>query len=172
MNDPALALARLKEVALPTNAAHLPLLLDDINAKVLTAEAYIQQDRLSDAVSIAGAALESLRASPLRDDYQVLEADASLWLGEAQLRTGAVQLARTNLERALRLRESNDNEKSPQIAQAEISLARCLIELGDLARAKILHKKARDIEATHKELGAQFTNPLNELGSRLAHYRG
>ena len=168
MNKPAEALATLGRVGAPTYAAHLPLPLDELNAKTLMAAAYVEQGKDTDAAAVAGAVLAKLRQSPLRNYYQTLEADASLWLGEAQLDSGDSMSARGNLEHALRLRQTNLNDVSPEIAQVEIALADCHIDLGDLETAKSFYAKAAAVEGAHKELGKQYTEPLKKLASRLA----
>jgi serine/threonine protein kinase/tetratricopeptide (TPR) repeat protein len=166
--NPARALDRLTRITLPRNAAHFPLLLDDINAKIEMTQAHLQQGRTIEALTIAQAALESVQRSPVRLYYQTLEADASLWFGEAQCRAGQLPAARVNLERAVQLRGTNDHENSPRMAQAQIALANCLLASGDRQQAQVLFAKATAIQRSHKELGDQFTRPLRDLRARLA----
>ena len=52
------ALDRLKQVALPRNAPRLPLLLDDMQAKVEMTQAYLQQGLTTEALAYGQAALE------------------------------------------------------------------------------------------------------------------
>jgi TolA-binding protein len=96
-----------------------------------------------------------------------LEADASLWLGEAQCRTGQLPAATVNLERAVQLRETIDDQNSPWISQAQIALADCLLASGNRQQSRVLAAKAAAIQRTHKELGDQFRRPLKELQARL-----
>ena len=168
MNKPTEALATLSHVGKPKYAEHLPLLLDELNAKTLMAAAYVEQKKYSDAAAMAGDVLTKLRQSPLRNYYQSLEADASFWLGEAQLDSGNLNSARINLEHALQFRQTSENEQSPEIAQAEIALANCHIDLGDRETGARFYTKAAAIAAAHKELGRQYTEPLKRLASRLA----
>ena len=88
-------------------------------------------------------------------------------LGQAQQRSGQQQAAQTNLERALSLREANDDKNSPWLAEAQVALAECLVSLGERTRARTLLASAKAIHATHRELGEYFKRPLRELVERL-----
>ena len=166
-HDPSAAVAVLGKVTSPKNASHLLLRLGETNATILLAEAYLQQDRTADALRTAQQALEHIQRSPLRAYYQTLEADAALRLGQAQQRSGQQQAAQTNLERALSLREANDDKNSPWLAEAQVALAECLVSLGERTRARTLLASAKAIHATHRELGEYFKRPLRELVERL-----
>jgi eukaryotic-like serine/threonine-protein kinase len=166
--DATAAVERLAKVASSKNAANLPLGVDEAAARILLSQASLQQGRVADAESNARQALESIAGSPVRDYFQPLEADAALRLGEAQQRAGDAKLARTNLERAVALRAANDDvTQSPWLAEAQIALADCLIELGQRESARTLIGKAAAIEATHRELGEQFRAPLRRVAARL-----
>jgi tetratricopeptide (TPR) repeat protein len=168
-------MARIKEVSVPLNAKARPLFPDAIGANVLLAAAYVEQGESTVAIKTAAAALDEITHSPLRVYYQSLEADATLWLGEAQRRAGNSAAAKVNLQQSLKLRKNNENELSPRIALTEIFLANCLLDLNDRDGAVALQESAAKIEAAHRELGNQYTHPLAELELRLlseSHRRG
>jgi len=157
------ALDLLQRIALPANSAHLPILLDDIRAKIEYAQAYLQQKRPAEALASAQGALESVRRSPLRAYYQTLEADSLLWLGEAQVSGGDSSAATANLEQALRLRQANYDQNSLWIAQVQIALAKCLLVSGNRQRSQTLLASATAIQRTYRVLGNQFKGPLHEM---------
>ena len=162
----AQAIRRL--IVVPPDAEPLPLRLDETKARIMLAGAYLQQGRSADALKEALDALGHIQRSPVRDYYQTLEAGASLVLGQAQARAGDPNAARINLQRALELREANDDKVSPWLAEAEIALADCLITLGERTQAYALLAQAKAIHATHKELGEHLRRPLGDLERRLA----
>jgi serine/threonine protein kinase len=171
MGNPQLAIEELQKITPPSNAARLPILLDDAELKIALAQAYLQEDRASEALASAQAALEVVQRSPLRSYYQPLEADALLRVGQAQSRTGLLPAAKVNLELALQLREANDNEMSPRIAEAQIALAQCLLAAGNSQDAQVLAARAAALEDSHTELGAHFRRPLVDLQFQLATQR-
>jgi eukaryotic-like serine/threonine-protein kinase len=168
VRNPEVAVETLKRIALPSNARQLPLLLDDINAKIQLAQAYLQQDRVVDALDVANAALDHVQHSSLRIYYQTFEADALLWLGEAQSRAGNLSAAGANLERALTLREMSDDQNSPRIAELQVAFANYLFATHHSGQAKTLLAKAEAVQRAHRELGDHFKRPLRELQARLA----
>jgi tetratricopeptide (TPR) repeat protein len=143
-------------------------LLDDTRAKIEYAQAYLQQKRPAEALASAQGALESVQRSPLRAYYQTLEADSLLWLAEAQIVGGDLSAATANLEQALRLRQANDDQNSPWIAQVQIALAKCLLASGNRQRSRTMLASAAAIQNTHRVLGSQFKRPLQEMQTRLA----
>jgi tetratricopeptide (TPR) repeat protein len=167
--DSTEAMERIAKVAPPKNAANMALRADEVAARVLLSQALLQQGRVADAQNNARQALQEVAGSPVRDYYQTLEADAALRMGLAQHRAGDPKAARPNLERAVHLREANDDvAQSPWLAEARIALAECLIDVGQREAARRLTGKAAAIEATHKELGEQFKAPLRRVTARLS----
>jgi tetratricopeptide (TPR) repeat protein len=127
----------------------------------------LHQDRAADAEAAAVQALGDIVRSPLRNKFQALEADAALRLGQAQQKLGDPRRARANLERALELRAAGDAAQSPWLAEAQVALAACLIDLGQREAAQALIGRAGAIQAAHPELGEHLKAPLQRAG-RLA----
>ena len=164
--EAASAIEALDSITAPAYAATLPLRVYDVNAKTLLAQARLHQGRIEEAIASAQDALEQVVASPLRKYYPLLEADAALRLGQAQRAAGEPRSARANLEHALRLREANDDPKSPWLAEAQVIFADCLIDLGERKQAADLLAKAKAIHAAHDELGAHLAAPVSTLAER------
>jgi len=163
------ALEWSEKMVSPKNAASLPLRAEEVSVRVLQAEALSQQGHFTDARRRAQRALDDVVNSPVRAHFQTLEADASLQLGQAQLQSGDPQSARAHLERAVQLREANDDTaQSPWLANAQIALAGCLVDLGEREAAQALIRKASAIERAHAELGRQFRIPLERVTTRMA----
>jgi serine/threonine-protein kinase len=166
------AIETLASVAPPAYAAHLPLDVQEVAAKTLLADARLQQQQVQAAISAAQDAYGKVASSSLRKYYPLLEANAALQLGEAQHASGDLQGSRMNLERAVALREANgDISQNPWLAQAQIALADCLIDLGDRTGAVALVQKAGAIQSTHPELGEHLTAPLQRVAARLSRHQ-
>jgi hypothetical protein len=169
--SPDAAVAALAQMRAPANAAHLPLAVDDISARILKAQALLSLEHTAEAVNTASEALDTIVRSPLRDRFLSLEANAALVLGKALQRSGEVAQARRSLEHALQLRQVDAPDASPWVGEAEIALANCLLDLGERGLARSLLGKAAAIFASHSEVGAQFKNPANALALRLKQSR-
>jgi hypothetical protein len=72
------------------------------------------------------------------------------------------------LSRAVALgTELYDHERSPALADAQIALANCLLDLDERAKAHALLAQAKAIHANHRELGAHLRRPLQDLEARF-----
>jgi serine/threonine-protein kinase len=154
-------------VLAPRDAAALPLQPDDVQATLLLAQMRLQQRRAADAESLAAQALAQLQGSVLRERFVALEAEAQLRLGQAQLRDGRAAAARAPLERALALRAASEDAISPRMAEAQIVLAECLLDLGERAAAQALLAQARRTHGAHAELAPHLVQPLHVAQARL-----
>jgi serine/threonine-protein kinase len=61
-----------------------------------------------------------------------------------------------------------DRDLSPALADSQIALAKCLLDLGHRDQARALLAQAKAIHSTYKDLGEQFRKPLRALEARLA----
>jgi tetratricopeptide (TPR) repeat protein len=136
--------------------------------QLAAASAYLAQGRGDLAKRAAQDVLDHIQQSPVRNYFQVLEADALLRVGEAERRAGDTQDALAHLERALTLRETNDDRNSPWLAEIQIALADCLIDAKQYGRARSLITRAKAIHAAHPLLGEHLRRPLRDVDARLA----
>ncbi len=166
--DSAAAEKLLLAVVLPRNAALLPLRVDEIQAQLGLAQARLLQRRYADAQQLAQQALGQVRQSPLRARFARLEAEASLRLGQARQHSGQAGPARAELEHALALRQATEAAESPWLAEAQIALADCMLDLGERKAARVLLGQARAIHAGNAQLGEHFKAPLVAATARLA----
>jgi eukaryotic-like serine/threonine-protein kinase len=140
---------------------------DETQAQLALAQARLLQGRAADAQQLAQRSLDHLQASPLRERYPLLEAEAALRLGQARQRGGDSQAARADLERAVALRGATGVPASPWLAEARIALADCLIDLGERKAARAQLEQARAAHATHAELAGPDTLALRQVSQRL-----
>ncbi|MCW5656143.1 MAG: protein kinase [Burkholderiaceae bacterium] len=166
--DAAEAERELQAVAAPRDVAALPLQPDDLSARLLLAQTRLLQQRAADAEALAAEALAQLQGSPLRERFIALEAEARLRLGQARLRNGRAAAAREPLERALALRSGHEDAISPRVAEAQIVLAECLLDLGERPAALALLARARRAHGAQAELAPHFVRPLLSAQARMS----
>ena len=165
--DAAGAVERLGGVEPPRHAARLPLQLDETLARIVRVQAHLGQGQVEAAREEAQRALAHVQASPLRERFPTLEADAELRLGQALQHERRPLPAREHLSRALALRVAHDAEHSPWVAEAQVALADCLVDLGDRGAARQLAAQAQAHLSRHAELGEHFKAPLRAVQARL-----
>ena len=165
--DPAAAERELQGVVAPRDAAGWPLQPDDVHAKLLLAQVRLAQQRAAEADTLASQALAQVQGSPLRDRFVTLEAEALLRVGQARQRDGRAAAARAPLEQALALRSANEAAVSPRVAEAQIALAECLLDLQGRAAAQTLLAQAAQAHAAHTELAPHWVQPLRAAQARM-----
>jgi tetratricopeptide (TPR) repeat protein len=112
---------------------------------------------------------DQIAVSPQRPYLKAYEADALLLIGKARQMVAQTAAARPALEGALSLSlELYDADMSPDVADAEIALAKSLAADGHLDEARTLAQRAEHIQATHPALGLQYRKPLRELERALS----
>ena len=114
------------------------------------ARALLALSRPSEAAAAAARVQQRIGAMPERHRPVAVLADAHLLTGQAQLALGQTDAAAPELERAVDLRQRNDLPNSLWLAQAQIALAQCRAQMGQIDVAKRLLQEAR---AVHKTLG-------------------
>ena len=170
----ALATTRKEEVA--RVLASLPGEADPTRPPPTSLGILVERARLSlvmsrpqDAVAISGRARRAIEASPLRPYLKIHEAGAALVEGQGMLADGRPSDALPLLSRAVDLASTlYDRGRSPVLADAQIALAECYLDLNQPADAKPLLVQALAIQVTHKELGEHLRRPLGDLERRLA----
>ena len=124
--------------------------------------------RAEDAVIAARQVLDRVVASPSHEYLKSDEALASLMLGKALRQAVRPSEALPVLTRAVDLlTEQADADRSPVLADAQIALAACDLDLGRTQSARELAMHARGVQALHPELADDYTRALHELETRL-----
>lgn len=133
------------------------------------ADADLAGKRPEQAIELGYRVRTAVEQSPSRIYFKNLEAQAALLEGKGLLLTRRAAQGLPLLQRAVQLgSEVYDPNRSPALADSQITLASCLLDLGRRDEARVLLAKAKAIQATHTELGEQFKKPLRELERRLA----
>jgi len=162
------ALAQLDRVALPSFGAAAYLSREEVTTRLLRARAQLQRARYDETIDEAAKALEAVQHSPVRRYFVAVEAEAEQLYGRALRGQGKSASARIHLERALELLRSHEDALSPRLAQSEIELAQCYLDLRSRSAAQQLEAQARTIDAAHSLLGEHYRAPLRDLQARLA----
>jgi serine/threonine-protein kinase len=123
--DAQAAIDGAHQIRAPADAPRRPLLLDDLGARIVLAQAYTIQNRWDDAVREARAALDTVQRSPLRSYFRPLEADALLALGSALRGAGDERSACPLLDAAVNLRGALEDAASPRLNQARRERSAC-----------------------------------------------
>jgi eukaryotic-like serine/threonine-protein kinase len=132
-------------------------------------EIALADGRTDEAIQYAGEMRRWLEASSMRSYFKRYEAPAALDEGKGLLLAGRTPEALPLLQRAVQLgSQIYDPDQSPQLADSQIALGTCLVNLGRRDEARALLTRAKAIHATHPDLGEQFKKPLRELELRLA----
>jgi serine/threonine-protein kinase len=156
------------------------LLAKDVFAKIATSTSraridLIARERLAlangdpkTALALALASIAEIEGGPNRDYLGFHRYSSYQTAGKALLMLHQAKEAEVKLRIALQLADSLfDPRQSPKLAETEIALAQCLLDLQQAAEAKSLAARARAIHTAHKELGEQYRQPLRELERRL-----
>jgi tetratricopeptide (TPR) repeat protein len=124
--------------------------------------------RPQNAVDEASRVRKVIEQSPSRAYFKTYEAQAALAEGKGLMGQNRPADALPLLKRAVALgSEVYDHDRSPALAGAQVELAECLIDQREPAQARALLAQAKVIYAYHRELGEQFTLPLNHLEHRI-----
>jgi serine/threonine-protein kinase len=146
-----------------------PNFLARLEQMVRSSEILLSQGEAEKAIAQAA----EVRVRELTDEDRIYlktyEARATLVEGKAHLLTRQTSQALPLLEQAVALtKQLYDAKQSPALADAEIALAGCYLDVGDRQRARELLANAKAIHATHKQLGERYKKPLRELEARFS----
>ena len=136
---------------------------------LLIAAIRLQPDSTQARVFLAKIESRLPQASESNPTEQAAESTAQryLALGELYRLVGKPREAHKYLEQALQLRQRIDFADSPWLAEVQVSLANCELDMGQNTAAARLFEQAKAIYATHSELGAYLRRPLRALEARL-----
>ena len=168
-----LAAGHTSEAAAALDALHPPvpqdgtLSLDAVKLQASKAEVALASGDAERAARLAAEVNNQISSDSVRDYLKSLRGRASLVEGRADLLRGRASEALPLLQRSVDLRHSVMDPQSPGLAEAQTALAECYFDLGDRDRAAALADNARKIFASHRELAAYYTQPLQLLQKRL-----
>jgi eukaryotic-like serine/threonine-protein kinase len=143
------------------------LSLDSLNIHVLKAEAALARGDAEAAIRLAAEARAELDATAARQWLKRTEARAALAEGRGDLMQHRAPGALPLLRRALDLRSEILDANSPELAEAQVALAACYLDLGERAQAAALRDHARAIHASHPQLARGYREPLEQLARRM-----
>jgi hypothetical protein len=143
--------------------------LDAMKVMTWRAETALTRHDVEVAVELAAQVRQELSASTARDYLKGLEAHATLIAGRANLLLSRPSEALPLLQRTIELRESILDPTSPALAEAQVALANCYLDLGDSGRANALAARTGKIISSHHQLSGQYTGPQQRLELRLRH---
>ncbi len=141
-----------------------------LDVSIARAEVDLAQFKPAEAIAQAALVNSQIAGSGVAPYFKRWEAQASLLRGQGLVMTKRASEALPLLRRAVQLGSAvYDPERSPDLADAQIALASCLLDLGQREEARTLAGKAEAIHARHEELGEQFRSPLRKVKERLRH---
>ncbi len=143
------------------------LSLESLNIDVLKAEAALARGDREAAVRLAAQARAELSATAARQWLKRTEARAALAEGRGDLIEHRAADALPLLRRALDLRSDILDANSPELAEAQVFLAACYLDLGERAQAAALRGQARAIQTSHRQLAREYKEPFEELARRM-----
>jgi tetratricopeptide (TPR) repeat protein len=139
-----------------------------MHAALLRAEVALAGHQSTAAAQLAGKVRERVAASPQRSYLKMFEARAELIEGKATALGGELKGAEKLLRNAVELHaQIYDSASSPWLADAQVALAACLLELNRPDEARALEARARAIDAANVQLGPSHHQPLLDLQARL-----
>lgn len=156
----------LKEFVVEDSAGRSTSLIR-ISRQLLTAQVLQAAGDYRGAAIRARRVQRAIEAAGVEDYLGLQLAAADLVLGRAELGRGAPRAARPWLERALETRASILLPESVHIAEAQVALAECLLELGQVVEARALIERARSIHTMHESLAAHYVEELRSVTLRL-----
>ena len=161
------AVAALAKVRV-TQSAHTSISTSALQVAIAEAAAALAEHRVTDAIHHAAQAQGMLVASPAGAFFPHESAEALVLAGKAALAAHDDRSAQPLLEQGVtQLTQLYDATASPELADADVALAQCQLDLGNRAIARSLLTKAAAIQHQHTELSPHFTKPLQTQLARL-----
>lgn len=142
-----------------------------LDASIAHAGVELAQGRPAAARERAGEVQRRLEERGLAVYFKRWLSEAALVEGKSLLLENRAADALPRLQRAVQLgSEVYDPQRSPELADAKIALATCLVDLGRGGQARAMGSQAKAIHKANKELGEHYRQPLRQLETRLRLY--
>jgi len=139
-----------------------------LNVSLARAEVNLARNRPEAAIDQAALVRKRIAESGLAPYFKRWEAQAALLEGRGLLLSKRAADAEPLIERAVQLgSQVLDSQHSLQLADSQIALASCLLDLGRRDQARPLLLQAKAIHASYKDLGEQFKIPLRLTETRI-----
>ncbi len=134
---------------------------------ILRSEIRLSAKDYKSAANLAAQAREAIEGSPNRPLLAICEARAALAEGRAILLLGEPRKALPLLDQAVNLRTGLLDRASPALADADIALSNCYLDLHERKKASVLLARAKAIHREHAILGEHYRKPMTELERRM-----
>lgn len=153
----------------PEPAAPGAVSRERLDLLVARSELDLAAGRSESALATAKETLALIAASATRQYQTLWEARGALVAGRAYLLQHQPQQALPQLLRSVELsRQLYDPQRSPELSDAQIALANGYLALNQLNESRSLLSAAAAVQATHRELGPQYKEPLRKLREQIA----
>ena len=158
----------VSQAGLKSNLDPGPLTRIELREVLLVAECARANGQAENAATIARRVREAIQRDSARQYYSVYEAKAALIEAKALVVLRRAPEALPLAQAAVAgLTSLYDRKFSPVLSDAQIALANCYLALGQPKQATSLLASAAAIQATHRDLGEQYTRPLRNLHTQL-----
>ena len=164
-HDAAQAAIEGFEKRMPTSPAGPSM--ESLNVTLLKAETALSRGNAAEAVGLGTQARQALSSALLAPFMAVTDARAALVLGRGEFTVHRSAEALPLLRQSVEIRTRLLDAKSPSLAEAQVALAMCEIDLGQRSEAAALFESAKAIHASHRELALEYKEPLRTLEQRL-----
>lgn len=138
-----------------------------ISTRLVQAEIAMRTGDAATQTESLAKARADISSGGLVKDRQLYLSSADLIEGESRLKARDAEAAAPFLQRALAVREKLFVAPHPRLAEAQVLLATCYLELGRRNEAQALATTATVIDAHYPRLSNYYLRPLRELQARL-----
>jgi hypothetical protein len=140
----------------------------NLERRLTLAEVEIASGNFGAAATMGSEITADLASSADRPYLAKYDVRAALFTGSALRLAGHPDQALPLLQYAVELASDlYDRKQSVKLAEAQIALAQCYLDLKNPAAAKRVFLQAKEIHAAQKKIGAQYAEPLRALAERL-----
>jgi serine/threonine-protein kinase len=145
-----------------------PFSYRDQRFALLFSEVALAQGNPNAAIRVAGLLRQRARSSAEHNYLVETEASAALFEGRGCMMLHQPKRALPLLERSVEIRMALFDKSSPSLADAEVALAECELEMGKRDAAIKWASDAKTVISTHPKIGRQHSQPLKTLLDHLS----
>ncbi len=152
----------------PHTPDSLPFTYKEQRFALLFSEAALAQGNPNAAIRVAGALRHRASSSAEFNYLAETEASAALFEGRAWMMLHQPERALTLLEKSVEIRTAVFDQDSPALADADVALAECELEMGNRDTAIKRASDAKTIIARHPRIGRQHYDLVKDLAAHLS----